>query len=86
MEPKLRETLLLKGDVDAVSGFATTIIPSLVKAGTKQEDLNTFYYTDNGLPLYGNAIIVKESFLKENPEVVKGFLEGSGGWEDGLEA
>ena len=75
MEPKLRETLLLKGDVDAVSGFATTIIPSLVKAGTKQEDLNTFYYTDNGLPLYGNAIIVKESFLKENPEVVKGFLE-----------
>lgn len=74
MEPKLREALLIKGDVDAVSGFVTTIVPSLAKAGTKAEDLNVFYYTDNGLDLYGNAILVKKSFLKQNPDVVKGFL------------
>jgi NitT/TauT family transport system substrate-binding protein len=74
MEPKLREAFLIKGDVDAISGFITTIVPSLAKAGTKAEDLNIFYYTDNGLDLYGNAIIVKKSFLKQNPEVVKNFL------------
>lgn len=74
MEPKLREAFLMKGDVDAVSGFVTTIVPSLAKAGTKAEDLNIFYYTDNGLDLYGNAIVVKKSFLKDNPEVVKNFL------------
>lgn len=74
MEPKLRETLLIKGDVDAVSGFATTILPSLEKAGKKAEDVNVFYYADNGLELYGNAIIVKKDFLEKNPEVVKGFL------------
>lgn len=74
MEPKLRETFLLKGDVDAVSGFATTIIPSLVKGGAKLEDMEVFLYADNGLDLYGNAVIVKKSFLQENPEVVKGFL------------
>ena len=76
MEPKLRETLLLKGDVDAVSGFATTIVPSLVKAGAKPEDMEVFLYTENGLDLYGNAILVKKSFLEQNPEVVKGFLRG----------
>lgn len=74
MEPKLRETLLAKGDVDAVSGFATTVIPSLAKAGKKAEDLNVFFYTDNGLDLYGNAILVKKSFLEKNPDVVKSFL------------
>ena len=74
MEPKLRETLLIKGDVNAVSGFATTIIPALEKAGKKPEDMNVFYYTDNGLDLYGNAIVVKKAFLDKNPEVVKGFL------------
>lgn len=74
MEPKLRETLLIKGDVDAVSGFATTIIPSLEKAGKKPEDMNVFYYTENGLELYGNAIVVKKAFLDQNPELVKGFL------------
>ncbi|MEB3295693.1 MAG: ABC transporter substrate-binding protein [Synechococcales bacterium] len=74
MEPKLRETFLVKGDVDAVSGFATTVIPSLEKAGKKLEDLNVFYYADNGLDLYGNAIVVKKSFLDQNPDVVKAFL------------
>lgn len=75
MEPKLRETFLLKGDVDAVSGFATTIIPALAKAGTKPEDMEVFMYTDNGLDLYGNAIVVKKSFVEQNPDVVKSFLE-----------
>lgn len=74
MEPKLRETLLIKGDIDAVSGFATTIIPALEKAGKKPEDINVFYYNENGLDLYGNAIVVKKAFLDQNPEVVKGFL------------
>lgn len=75
MEPKLRETFLLKGDVDAVSGFATTIIPSLAKAGTKPEDMEVFLYADNGLDLYGNAIVVKKSFAEQNPDVIKSFLE-----------
>ncbi|MGI0493076.1 ABC transporter substrate-binding protein [Alkalinema pantanalense CENA528] len=74
MEPKLREAFLLKGDVDAVSGFATTVVPSLEKAGKKPEEFNVFYYTDYGLDLYGNAIVVKKAFLDQNPEVVKSFL------------
>jgi NitT/TauT family transport system substrate-binding protein len=74
MEPKLRETFLLKGDVDAVSGFVTTIVPSMVKAGTSPDEMEVFLYADNGLDLYGNAVIVKKSFLEENPDVVRGFL------------
>jgi NitT/TauT family transport system substrate-binding protein len=75
MEPRLRETFLVKGDVNAISGFVTTILPSLNKIGAKPQDLNVFYYSENGLDLYGNGIIVKQSFLKANPQVVRGFLK-----------
>ncbi len=75
MEPKLRETFLLNGQVDAISGFISSMLPSILKGGQKMEDLNIFYYKDNGLEFYGNSILVKESFLKENPEVVRGFVK-----------
>lgn len=75
MEPKLRESFLLQGNVDAISGFIYSMMPSLVKGGKTQDDLDIFYYTDNGLDFYGNVVLVKESFLEENPEVVRGFLK-----------
>lgn len=74
MEPKLRESFLLQGNVDAISGFIYSMMPSIVKAGKTQDDLDIFFYTDNGLDFYGNVVLVKESFLEENPEVVEGFL------------
>ncbi|MDX2241323.1 MAG: ABC transporter substrate-binding protein [Leptolyngbyaceae cyanobacterium bins.302] len=75
MEPKLRETFLLQGKVDAISGFSTSALPSLLKGGKKMEDISLFYYTDNGLDFYGNAILTKEAFAKQNPEVVKAFIK-----------
>jgi NitT/TauT family transport system substrate-binding protein len=75
MEPKLRETFLLQGNVDAISGFIYSMMPSLVKAGKTEDDLDIIYYTDNGLDFYGNVVLVKEAFLEENPELVQGFLK-----------
>ncbi len=75
MEPKLRETFLLQGKVDAISGFSTSALPSLLKGGKSMDDISLFYYTENGLDFYGNAILVKEAFAKQNPEVVKAFVK-----------
>lgn len=76
MEPKLRETFLLQGKVDAISGFSTSALPSLLKGGKKMEDISLFYYADNGLDFYGNAILTRADFAKKNPEVVKAFVKG----------
>ncbi|MEX0267614.1 ABC transporter substrate-binding protein [Leptolyngbyaceae cyanobacterium UHCC 1019] len=73
MEPKLRETFLLQGQVDAISGFSTSALPALLKGGKKMEDINVFYYNENGLDFYGNAILVKGAYAKQNPDVVKAF-------------
>jgi NitT/TauT family transport system substrate-binding protein len=74
MEPKLREAFLLQGKVDAITGFSTSALPSLLKAGKTMDDINVFYYSDNGLDFYGNAILTQEAFAKENPDVVKAFV------------
>ncbi len=75
MEPKLRETFLLQGQVDAISGFSTSAIPSLLKGGKKMEDLSIFYYNEFGLDFYGNTVLAKAEFIDKNPEVVKAFVK-----------
>ena len=75
MEPKLRETFLLQGQVDAISGFATSALPALLKGGKKMEDINVFYYNQNGLDFYGNAILARADFAEKNPDVVKAFVK-----------
>ena len=75
MDPKLRETFLVQGRVDGISGFSTSSLPNILKAGKKKEDVNVFYYTDYGLDFYGNALLTKASYAKENPDVVKGFVK-----------
>ncbi len=75
MEPKLRESFLLQNQVDAVSGFSTSVLPSLLKAGKTMDDINVFYYTDNGLDFYGNVILANVAFAEANPDAVRGFVK-----------
>ncbi len=74
MDPPLRETMLVKGDVDAITGFYFTSLLNLNARGIKDEDVDVLMYPKYGVNLYGNAIIVSEQFLKEKPEAVKAFL------------
>jgi NitT/TauT family transport system substrate-binding protein len=82
MDPPLREPMLIRGDVNAISGFYFTSLLNLEKAGVKAEDLNIFKYPDFGVKLYGNAIIVSPEMAKK-PELVKGFLRAvAKGWKE----
>ena len=74
MDPPLRETMLARGDVDAITGFYFTSLLNLNARGIKDEDIDVMLYPNYGVKLYGNAIIASEEFMKKNPEAVKGFL------------
>lgn len=74
MDPPLRETMLAKGDVDAITGFSFTSLLNLEARGVKLDEVVVMPYPQFGVKLYGNAIIVGEDFLKKNPEAVKAFL------------
>ncbi|MCR5863744.1 ABC transporter substrate-binding protein [Aquincola sp. J276] len=74
MDPPLRETMLVRGDIDAITGFSFTSLLNLEARGVKTEDVVVLPYPQYGVKLYGNVVIASEEFLKKNPEQVKAFL------------
>ena len=70
----VREPMLASGDVDGVFGFAFSVILNLKANGVPDDDIATILFADHGLNLYGNAVLVNETFAEENPEAVKGFV------------
>ena len=57
MDPPLRETMLVRGDVDAITGFTFTSLLNIEARGVKAADVVVMPYPDFGVKLYGNVII-----------------------------
>jgi NitT/TauT family transport system substrate-binding protein len=82
---RLRETMLLKGDVDAILGFDSTMYFNFVRQGIPSSDIRFLYFSDAGLNIYGNAILASKKILATNPEAVKGFVAATAkGWRDAI--
>jgi NitT/TauT family transport system substrate-binding protein len=74
MDPPLRETMLVRGDVDAITGFSFTSLLNLEARGVKPEDIVIMKFADHGVKLYGNVIIASPKLIKEKPAAVRAFL------------
>ena len=74
MDPPLRETMLARGEVDAITGFSFTSLLNLEARGVKIEDVVVFPYAQHGVKLYGNVIIASPKLIRENPNAIKAFL------------
>ena len=74
MDPPLRETMLARGEVDAITGFYFTSLLNLNARGIKDEDVTAFKYPDYGVKLYGNLVIASQRFIDQNPKAVAAFL------------
>jgi NitT/TauT family transport system substrate-binding protein len=73
MDVPLREPMLARGEVDAVTGFYYTVIINLLSLNVSDNDIIVFKYGDY-LDIVGNCIVVNEDFLKKNPDAVGRFL------------
>ena len=75
MAPNLREQMLQRGQVDAVFGYVNTIWFSAKPLGIDPEkDLVWLKYSDYGMDLYSNTIMVSRALAKDHPKVVSGML------------
>ena len=74
MDPPLRETMLVRGDIDAITGFSFTSLLNLEARGVKAEDIVVLPFPAYGVKLYGNVIIASPKLIKDNPATVKAFL------------
>lgn len=75
MAPNLQEQMLLKDDVDFSAIFTVTSYANLI--GMKLDplkDFRWFYYSDYGVDLYSNGIMVSKALLTEKPKAVAGLV------------
>ena len=73
----VREPMLVKGDVDAITGFWFSSYMNMKANGAKDDDIVVMLMKDYGVDLYGNVIIVNPEFAKSNPDAVKGFVRAT---------
>jgi NitT/TauT family transport system substrate-binding protein len=71
VDVKIRETMLIKGEVDGVVGFDYTSIFNLMEAGIKQDDITLFYFSDYGFDLWGNSFMASPAIIEKNPDLVR---------------
>jgi NitT/TauT family transport system substrate-binding protein len=70
--PNLIEQLLVTGQADVIAQFApTSYMNFLAMKKSPEKDFRWFFYSENGLDLYSNGILVSQKLLKENPEAVR---------------
>jgi NitT/TauT family transport system substrate-binding protein len=83
--PQLRDTMLITRQVDAVTGFDSTVLFNLKANGVALEDATVVYYADNGLDVYGNAFLANPAFLQAKPDAVRAFVRAAArGWRDAI--
>jgi NitT/TauT family transport system substrate-binding protein len=75
LSPSLQEQMLLQGQVDSIAVFTATSYMNLVSLKLDPDkDFRWMYYSDLGLDLYSNGVMVSPKLAKEHPEAVKGLL------------
>lgn len=73
VQPQLRESLMLKGEGDAATGFYYVSYIGYKALNADMKKLKAFMYADYGLNAYSNAIIVPTSLTKSNPDLIRRF-------------
>ena len=75
--PAVKDTLLFRGQADAVTGFPSTSVLFLEGQGIPRSDLVVLSYAHYGLDLFGSGLVASASFLAKNPDVLKGFMRAT---------
>ena len=76
MDANLREQMLVKGEVDAITGFITSAVPSLNALGVKTADIAVMRYDAFGFDGFGNAVFASKDYALKNPKTVAAFVRG----------
>jgi NitT/TauT family transport system substrate-binding protein len=68
---------MLAGRVDTIGIFWPEYPPLAAEAKKLGKEIGTFKYSDVGLDLYSNGIIVHEDLVREKPDVVQRFVKAT---------
>jgi NitT/TauT family transport system substrate-binding protein len=71
MAPNVREAMLIRGNVDAITANQATSYFAMKSAGIRDEDMIFLRYSDFGIKLMGTGLMASESLIKAKPELVR---------------
>lgn len=74
IDVQIRERLLVDKQVDAISGFGTSMIPALASKGV---DTRIMLYSKYGIPNYGNTLVTRPDVLKKEPGLCEAIVDGA---------
>jgi NitT/TauT family transport system substrate-binding protein len=73
--PNLQEQVLIQGQVDVAAVFTATSYMNLVALKLDPDkDFRWISYSDSGLELYSNGVMVSPKLINERPDAVKGLV------------
>lgn len=76
---------MLCREADGAIGFDSTIFYKLREGGAILADIDITYYSDAGLDLHSNGIIVSRRMLEAHPDRIAGVVRACArGWRDAL--
>lgn len=75
--PALRESILVRGQVQSIGGFTSTSYFNLLNIGVPKQDIVMITFAQNHLDLYGNAVIVRNDFIKGHEKEIAAFVLGT---------
>ncbi|MGQ9368691.1 ABC transporter substrate-binding protein [Azospirillum sp. ST 5-10] len=72
----LIEQMLVRGEADAIAQFGPTSYMNFIAMGLDPDkDFTWFFYSDHGVDMYSNGVMVSQALLKKNPDAVKGLVK-----------
>jgi NitT/TauT family transport system substrate-binding protein len=75
MAPALQEPMLLRDQVDAVAGFTVTSYANLLGLNFDPErDFRWFMFSDFGIAVYSNGVMVSQRMARDNPNAVRSLV------------
>jgi ABC-type nitrate/sulfonate/bicarbonate transport system substrate-binding protein len=74
VDNKVRDRLLSEGKVDAISGYASSAMPTYIATGVKARFM---LFSDYGLLNYGTALLTQPKRLAEESELCAAFVDGA---------
>jgi NitT/TauT family transport system substrate-binding protein len=75
IDPAGQPPALITGKVDAITGYAQGLAPSVEIRGGKKTHI--FWYADVGVTAVSNGIIVHNDLIKEDPALIRAFVAAS---------
>jgi ABC-type nitrate/sulfonate/bicarbonate transport system substrate-binding protein len=70
-----RDNVIIRGDVDGATYFHDSAVSLFQRM--KMDELSVLPYASAGVNLYGNAVLGSTQFIKEQPQLVAGFVRAT---------